>query len=40
MPMPGDGARKAVSWGRGDGAPFAKSDELKEWVARGLEELS
>lgn len=33
-------ADEVIRRAEADGAPFAKSDELKDWVAQGLEELS
>jgi hypothetical protein len=36
----GASADEVIRRAEDDGAPFAKSDELREWVAQGLEELS
>ncbi len=36
----GASADEVIQRAEADSAPFTKSDELKEWVAQGLEELS
>lgn len=36
----GASADEVIERAEADGAPFAKSEELKAWVAQGLEELS
>lgn len=36
----GASADEVIGRAEADGAPFVKSDELKEWVAQGLDELS
>ena len=36
----GASADEVIERAEADGAPFAKSDELKAWVTQGLEELS